>query len=291
MEPITRKEQFLAKLAGMEVETPVPITREEVFLAAAIDNGGGGASSWNDLKDKPFGESPTGGDTLTWDGNTEGLDNIQGMLFKISDSVVTPNDLANGFKITMSDGSEIEATYDELVNQNGISEDGLIFASYFVVIPYNNYDLSMIGMNGVTAQKGVYFMAHPNAGTTNKLQIPGYTGFPRVKKLDEKYLPDGIGMMRINITMDEDDTYRADKTYVGITDAIQKGIIPYCVCGTRVYNLSYSDEMQDVATYLAYPEHKFTNLYVNGENDSTVSSIRINVDNNVSYYEYALTLT
>ena len=32
LEPITRKELFLAKAAGMDVKTPEPITREEMFL-------------------------------------------------------------------------------------------------------------------------------------------------------------------------------------------------------------------------------------------------------------------
>lgn len=57
MTPVTRKELFLAKLAGMDVQTPTPITREEMFLQMAIEAGGGsggGASSWNDLTDKPF---------------------------------------------------------------------------------------------------------------------------------------------------------------------------------------------------------------------------------------------
>ena len=41
LEPITRKEYFLAKAAGMDVETPEPITREEMFLS--MISGGGGA--------------------------------------------------------------------------------------------------------------------------------------------------------------------------------------------------------------------------------------------------------
>lgn len=39
--PITRKEMFLAKAAGMDVETPEPITREEMFLS----NISGGSAS------------------------------------------------------------------------------------------------------------------------------------------------------------------------------------------------------------------------------------------------------
>lgn len=39
MEPITRKEKFLARAGGQNIELPNPVTREEMFLAAI---GGGG---------------------------------------------------------------------------------------------------------------------------------------------------------------------------------------------------------------------------------------------------------
>lgn len=39
--PITREEMFLAKAAGMDVQTPEPITRREKFLSM-ISGGGGG---------------------------------------------------------------------------------------------------------------------------------------------------------------------------------------------------------------------------------------------------------
>ncbi len=32
--PVTRKEKYLAKLAGQDVQIPPPVTREECFLAA-----------------------------------------------------------------------------------------------------------------------------------------------------------------------------------------------------------------------------------------------------------------
>lgn len=41
MEPITRKEKFLAKAGGQEVSLPEPITREEMFLAAIGGTSGG----------------------------------------------------------------------------------------------------------------------------------------------------------------------------------------------------------------------------------------------------------
>lgn len=41
-EPESRKETFLAKAAGENVELPTPASREELFLKAIADNGGGG---------------------------------------------------------------------------------------------------------------------------------------------------------------------------------------------------------------------------------------------------------
>lgn len=45
--PITRKEHFLAKAAGQDVETPEPITREEMYLDAIASGSGGGGGADN----------------------------------------------------------------------------------------------------------------------------------------------------------------------------------------------------------------------------------------------------
>jgi hypothetical protein len=42
-----------------------------------IEVGGAGVSSWNDLKDKPFGETTIIGETLYWDGNLEGRPTLE----------------------------------------------------------------------------------------------------------------------------------------------------------------------------------------------------------------------
>lgn len=42
--PITREELFLAKAAGMDVDTPEPITRREMFLSQISGGSGGGSS-------------------------------------------------------------------------------------------------------------------------------------------------------------------------------------------------------------------------------------------------------
>ena len=64
------------------------------------------SGSWNDLEDRPFGETTAvvGGDTLTWDGNTEGLVNVLDQQFKVSDVVPVLSDFANGLTIVISSG-------------------------------------------------------------------------------------------------------------------------------------------------------------------------------------------
>lgn len=143
---------------------------------------GGGASSWNDLDDKPFGEETTYGDTLTWDGNTEGLTNIAGVFFKISDSTPTLSDISNGGVIIFNDGAE--QTFD-----SGEETDKCIMVSNNVVVIALEDNASL--PNGLTvAEKGVYFMATPEAPYVTSLTINGYNGFPMkgIKQLDNKYL-------------------------------------------------------------------------------------------------------
>ena len=48
--PITRKEQYLAAIAGQAVPYPeTPLTREEAYLDAIAKNGGGGGGGTTDM--------------------------------------------------------------------------------------------------------------------------------------------------------------------------------------------------------------------------------------------------
>ena len=81
--------------------------------------GGGGVSSWNDLTDKPFYETTVMSDTLPWDGNTEGLDSVMGMLYLVSGAVPTLEDLQNGGTLTGTNPDEsmsIEFTADMIMD-------------------------------------------------------------------------------------------------------------------------------------------------------------------------------
>lgn len=176
LEPITRQEQIIA---GKDLE---PITRMERFLKEY-----GGASSWNDLTDKPFGNLPTGGDTLTWDGNTDGLDSFLmggGMsLYKVSDVKLTLNDYKDGI-IAVMGGNEIPVSAEAI--QEVALTDGFFFYDAVMFVPHDNYEIpdSDIQLNG-----GIYLYSDAT-DYASSLIIPGFTGFPSVKKIDSKYLPD-----------------------------------------------------------------------------------------------------
>lgn len=68
MKPITRKEQYLAKINGEDVAIPEPITRIEHYLyEIAQKGGGGGTKDYNDLINKPTIEGQELSGNLTLD--------------------------------------------------------------------------------------------------------------------------------------------------------------------------------------------------------------------------------
>ncbi len=76
-EPKSRKEQYLAKAAGMDTEIPAePMSREEQYLNAIAEGGGGGGgtSNFNDLTNRPQlnGAAMTGNTNITNFTGTDG---------------------------------------------------------------------------------------------------------------------------------------------------------------------------------------------------------------------------
>lgn len=156
---------------------------------APIVPSSGGVSSWNDLTDKPFGESATGGDTLVWDGNTEGLAftvvDDEFALYKVCDVVPSVEDVMKGGLISIS-APMGSATYPAEVYEMGHGAWG---TNAFFGVPESAVGIALDGI--VFSESGVY-AAHAGSGTTISLQINGYTGFPTLKKMDSKYMPDPI---------------------------------------------------------------------------------------------------
>lgn len=194
-------EYLMAIITGENEDLPEPrsSTEREFYEAAKKGFGGGGASSWNDLADKPFYETTVMGDTLTWDGDTSKVETIdptgsgQLLLCLISDTVPTSSDFANGAKIVFGSGTKLELTADEILPiGNGVlaeSEFNFVIVSNdntTVTVPYAGITLTV-----TFPKKGVYFGMAVGSGYTRSLTITGYTGFKttKIKALDVKYLP------------------------------------------------------------------------------------------------------
>ena len=149
-----------------------------------------GVTSWNDLEDKPFGEIP--GDTLTWDGNTDGMvsfvDEYEDETFyKMSDSLPTEEELEVSVTKAYVNG-EIQ-TYEGEENVVAPNEPNIS------IVDVDGNDCVIVilesGVRGAT-EPGVYFRKHTDDSYIQSLTIPGYTGFTTTKKIDSKYLPDNI---------------------------------------------------------------------------------------------------
>lgn len=95
LEPITRKELFLAKAAGMDVKTPEPITREEMFLN--MITGGGGTPGGGSGVIEPL--------TITENGTYEAPEGVEGY----SPVVVNVAGSGGGEKILYMDAALLNA--------------------------------------------------------------------------------------------------------------------------------------------------------------------------------------
>lgn len=185
--------------------------------------GSGGVTSWNDLEDKPFGE--IGGDTLTWDGNTEGLASASlsnSTYYHVSTATPTMSDLANGFTATV-------------VYSNGNTQNPVVPSSYLVqsstTVITCTAGLLLIALedttyNGISLTKGTYLEKSASGAYASALTISGYKGFTYIKTIDEKYLPEGIGTggnvdLSDYQTKTDNTLSTTDKTIVGAINEVK----------------------------------------------------------------------
>lgn len=144
--------------------------------------------AWNDVKDKPFYEVPTGGDTLKWSIDLESLDesDVVGEMFvKISDIVIEQSDLVNGYTFFVAGDGEYEYTADEIE----IITDGVISLAEGALTIVSDAAVGVDIFGIVFPECGVYIILELSNG---KIRIPGYTGFPMATTIEDKFIPDTI---------------------------------------------------------------------------------------------------
>lgn len=187
-EPITRKEMFMAKASGQNVNTPKPITREEKFLERIAENGGK-ATSWKDL-----GEKTVMGDTLTWDGDKDGHYNINDIFYHVSDIVPTLEELQQGGTVGVATGGTLPFN-SESVQMISDSLVAIITNDDIAVIVALTDNITMDSEEDIPTvfeKAGVYFAALGVGETqVRSLTINGYNGFERteITPIPEEYLP------------------------------------------------------------------------------------------------------
>jgi hypothetical protein len=171
------------------------------------DGAGGGTVRWDDVKEKPV-EVVPGSDTLTWNGNTQGLLRVEiptwdkALYYKVSDDVPEWSDILcqneNGdpmFKIVMRDGyvhdqptgnDEFIARMDDVVQliSNGecTYEEGMPIATYLEFAFCTMQDNVQVG-EVLFPEKGVYFRYD-----VESLWIRDFDGFGGGEKFKPSHL-------------------------------------------------------------------------------------------------------
>lgn len=244
-----------------------------------------------------------GGDTLTWDGNTEGLYNPYEGCYHVSDAVPTVEKLQNGGTIIQGwDNEDAIATF---TNENviessvaGIGADYIVIASSGLPIIIATKDGAMVPLADeeepelIKLEKaGIYFMfVKENSLYSKSLTINGYTGFPK-EQVKQEYLPSGGGKLEysggfdaiISIDNDTNECTLLHGSYESVRNKMLSGICPsvwiYRTSGMDMY---YIVSIVDI-NYLSNPN----NIAFRIDADNPNTWVRLDEENNeVSYYVY-----
>lgn len=325
MDPITRKEMYLARAGGQDVALPVPVTREEMYLhKIAIGGGSGGNADWNASE----GEAGHVKNRTHYEDDYS----IDGVIDVSAGEKISAEKIIQGIGYIHVNSSGREsgrlhdgAYYDLYINGEKIRSNASVQTTGTSIIDYNHIQIGVSFKSNRTTL--LYDMTiSMSAATTEDLHIQASYKYPgKVIPLDEKYIPNSIpkvqtatvgqtvvvkavdengkptewetadvggsgGDMFVNVTYDENDELVADKTYVEIEEAIKSGVMPCCIYAGMRFILVASDSLSEIATYASSPVHRFSMLGVVGTGNSFVAAININDADYVEFNEYFLTL-
>ena len=134
---------------------------------------------FENIDNSPF--ETIGGDTLTWDGNTEGLDEIGGM-YRIAETTPTLADVTGKTAILLIGENSLNLSVTDMTaNMGGVESYALMNAESGLMVQVFTADIPTYSI-----VKGIYVseeLLFPSSLTIN-----GYTGFTTTK-LKEEYIP------------------------------------------------------------------------------------------------------
>ena len=163
--------------------------------------------SFNDLKDKPFGEEKAF-EPIVWDGNTEGLESIvipanddinrlEIVFYKVADEYIkiADADEVESYTILAEIGGkeQIQIMTPEITTQMGldfvtVSEHGCIFEGYIV----SSDGQVQYPDSSVVVPSGVWFVKNSIAEIGLTAYVTEFIPSVTTKPIDEKYIPDTI---------------------------------------------------------------------------------------------------
>ena len=178
---------LLKKQDGSYPKKVVLPAYREAFLQGEKPDGeqgesmGGGVTSWNDLKDRPFGDNRTEEEvTIEWDGNTNGLVNAD-WYYKVSDITPSFAEIKTGVVVINANGNK--SSYD--LHSGSYAMNG----SDIVVDDDDNRPLFLISRGSESyPEAGLYFY-NSNGYFTERFTYTAKTG--EVKTIDYLFMPPG----------------------------------------------------------------------------------------------------
>lgn len=185
---------LLAAYGKIKISKPVIITIDEKYLPDNI----GGATSWNDIEDKPFYSEMVEGD-VEFDGDLTGKESFEIdtdiFMAKITENTVTIEQLIGSIMVIKTpdglDDVTLEITEDMIQAQAANETAGLI-AVFVDDVPVIWVTYGDVLAAGAPFSSGTYFMYQPIEDSAFYVHsISCLSGMQeKVYKIDEKYLPD-----------------------------------------------------------------------------------------------------
>lgn len=216
----------------------------------------GGASSWNDLKDKPFGAEKAF-EPITWDGNTEGKEFFVDMYIKIFDEYIPITNAAQVTGIILKsvvDGVEQEEFLPINRFEVRVAEHGWALSD-FVICSDGQYEPT----SGMVVPKGLWAIDFRQMGVQD---FAGLTILPgeKVITIDRKFIPSNtVGILIEGKNIHGDGTYTLSPEGANVEDlkkAVDAGRPPelyrYDAISNRHFYYQLNGISYDSAGYMHY---------------------------------------
>ena len=207
-------------------------------------------------------------DTLTWDGNYEGKVIVGDMLCKVSDIVLTMNELSAGCDMTLSTGESATISGDSIV---AIADGCLFIEELFTVFVSDaavNVDLDGL----IFPEPGIYFAIPEVLGGLyiSSMTVSGVNSFISkiYKQLDVGYIPDSIQRKLTG----------SDSQFVGFDENGNAVAFDPELVGKNVTDTEYTIDDAAVTADIGaeifnnYRENKASGRYSHAEGSSTTAS-------------------